>query len=298
MEKCIHTIKKSKICLALGFFDCLHLGHRKIVAECIAAASEANAEAAIFTFTNAVEKNDNKQIYTFFERERLLHSIGINRIIALPFNEEVKNTEASRFIENLCDKYDVACFVCGTDYRFGKNAVGDVTLLSGISKRKGIRLIVVDDVIDDGKRISSTLVKQLLSNGNVEKANHLLCVPYSISGKVVHGRGEGHVFGIPTANVCVDGQKLLPKSGVYACIAIIEDKAYKSVVNVGQKPTFDDLSFTIEALIGEGFNGDVYGKEITLVFYRYLRDTVKFDEPAQLAKTVKADLKKWEDEQC
>ena len=111
----------------------------------------------------------------------------------------------------------------------------------------------------------------------------------------MHGRGEGKAFGIPTANVAVNDDKVLPKLGVYACGVVIDGREFKAVTNLGEKPTVSDFTFSVEALIGDGFNGDLYGKEITVKFYKYLRDIKRFSDYKELAQSVLSDLKEWED---
>ncbi len=298
MEKDRFEKMNTPLVLALGFFDCVHLGHRKVISRCKEIAKKLNAASAVFTFSNDINKTGGKQIYTFSEREKLLKDEEVDFVISCQFDDAIKNTLPNNFIKLLFEAYDIRAIVCGTDYRFGKNAQGNVELLKSMCKSKGIDLIVVDEFVLDEKRVSTTDIKELLQNGKIEKANALLVKPYFITGSVIHGRGEGRTFGIPTANVSVNEDKTLPKSGVYACTLLVDGTEYKAVTNVGEKPTVGDYSFTIEALVGNGFNDDLYGKTVTVKFYKYLRDTKKFESSKDLADTVLADLKKWENSKC
>jgi riboflavin kinase/FMN adenylyltransferase len=298
MEKTRFEKKNTPIVLALGFFDCVHLGHRKVISRCKELAKKLNVASAVFTFSNDINKIGGKQIYTFSEREKLLKDEAVDFVISCPFDEKIKNTSPNSFIDMLFESYDIRSIVCGADYRFGKNAEGNVELLKSICEEKGVNLIVVDEVLIDKKRVSTTEIKEFLQKGEIEKANVLLVEPYFIIGSVIHGRGEGKTFGIPTANISVNEDKTLPKSGVYACALFVDGVEYKAVTNVGEKPTVGDYSFTIEALIGNGFNGDLYGKTVTIKFCKYLRDTKKFENPKVLADTVLSDLKKWENSLC
>lgn len=298
MEKCCFEKLNTPIVLALGFFDCVHIGHRKVISRCKEVAKKLNASSAVFTFSNDINKIGGKQIYTFSEREKLLKDEKVDIVISCPFDETIKNTSPNSFINSLFENCDIRSIVCGADYRFGKNAEGSVELLKSICDEKSVDLIVVDEVVIDEKRVSTTEIKELLQNGEIEKANALLVQPYFIIGSVVHGRGEGKTFGIPTANISVNENRTLPKSGVYACTLLVDGAEYKAVTNVGEKPTVGDYSFTIEALVGNGFNGDLYGKIVTVKFYKYLRDIKKFESSKALAESVLADLTKWENSKC
>lgn len=292
MEKVVSMHKS--YCLALGFFDCMHLGHRAIFDVGKRYADEHGLTFAAFTFSQPIKKNvDNvpKQVYDFCERKVLYSECGAEKIIAYPFTDEVKNTDKRDFLDRLTADNDIAAFACGEDYTFGRNGEGNVEFLQTYCKEKGISLIVVPIVKRKGKKISATEIKELLTDGKIKEANELLGENYFIYGEVVKGRGEGHVFGIPTANVSVSADKYLPKDGVYACKAEIDGQKYDAVTNVGTKPTFGDYSITVEALI-ENFDGDLYGKFIRLSFAEYLREIKKFDTPEELVETIKNDIKR------
>lgn len=292
MEKVVS--KHNSYCLALGFFDCMHRGHRAIFKTGKEYSVAHGLKFAAFTFSQPIKKNDEnepKQVYDFRERKLLYAECGANEVVAYPFTDEVKNTDKRDFLDNLVADNDVRAFVCGEDYTFGKNGAGNAEFLKSYCDEKGIELIVVPIVKSDGEKISATKIKSFLADGNLNAANELLGEKYFIYGEVVKGRGEGHVFGIPTANVSVEPDKFLPKRGVYACIAEIDGKKYDAVTNVGTKPTFGDYSTTVEALI-ENFDGDLYGKFIRLSFAEYLRGIEKFDTPEKLVETIKNDIKR------
>lgn len=292
MEKVVS--KHNSYCLALGFFDCMHRGHRVIFKAGKEYSVAHGLKFAAFTFSQPIKKNDEnepKQVYDFRERKLLYAECGANEVVAYPFTDEVKNTDKRDFLDNLVAGNDVRAFVCGEDYTFGKNGAGNAEFLKSYCDEKGIELIVVPIVKSDGEKISATKIKSFLADGNLNAANELLGEKYFIYGEVVKGRGEGHVFGIPTANVSVEPDKFLPKSGVYACIAEIDGKKYDAVTNVGTKPTFGDYSTTVEALI-ENFDGDLYGNFIRLSFAEYLRGIEKFETPEKLVETIKNDIKR------
>ena len=286
--------KHDSYCMALGFFDCMHLGHRAIFRTANEYAKVHGLKFAVFTFSQPIKREGDdkpKQVYSFCERKILYAECGAAEVVAYPFTNEVKNTDKYDFLNSLTKNYDICAFVCGEDYSFGKNGAGNVEFLKKYCCESNIELVVVPVVKQDTGKISTTLIKSLLSNGNIVDANELLCEKYFIYGEVIKGRGEGHTFGIPTANISVESNKFLPKCGVYACIAEIDGKKYDAVTNVGTKPTFDDYSTTVEALI-ENFDGNLYGKFIRLSFVKYLRDIKKFDTVKELVETIKNDIKR------
>ncbi len=295
MEKADFMTIKQRICLSLGFFDCMHAGHREILSVAYEKAKKNGYTNAVFTFDTRktpLIKGDDKQIYTFSEREKLFTDCGVERIISYPFDEKVKGTSPKDFLDGLTNDFAVSVFVCGEDYTFGKNGSGTVDFLKEYCDKNGIELIVCPQKNVNGIKISTTMVKDLLCSGNIEKVNSLLETPYFITGEVVRGRGEGHTFGIPTANLAVARNKLLPKNGVYASVFTVDGKEYKSVTNFGKKPTFGDYTDTIETLIGD-FEGNLYGKEVKVTLVKYLRCTEKFSSPFELAEQIRKDLS-WE----
>ncbi len=283
---------KTELCLSLGFFDCMHLGHRRIVSIALDFAKERKMQNAIFTFSE-FSKNDGGQVYLLEERKKLFIENGIEKVIVCKFNNRIKNLTPKAFLDELTSTYKIGAFVCGKDYRFGINATGDVDYLRRYCVDNNIELIVADDVVDNGRKVSSTQIKEYLNEGNIKRANELLGKEYFIISSVVHGRGEGHLFGFPTANIEYSSEKIYPKEGVYATKIEIDDKVYKAVTNVGPKPTFADKTLSIESFIVD-FDGDVYNKKVTLSFYRRLRDIIRFDNPDALKERIMEDSK-WEE---
>ena len=293
MEKCVFNDKLDKLCLALGFFDCMHLGHIAIIKKAKEVAKENGYKNAIFTFNSDEDKAYGKQIFSFGERKNIYESCGVEEIIAYEFNEQSKNTLPEDFLSELTTKFNVKAFVCGSDYKFGKNAQGDVALLKDFCKKNGVKLFVVDDVYYDKIKVSSTRVKELITSGRIDEANKLTAYPYFVTGEVIRGRGEGHLFGFPTANVSKSDEKIYPSNGVYGCYVTVDGVRYKAVTNVGNKPTFSDETTTIEPFLLD-FSGDIYGKQIKIEFIKKLRDIQKFESPEKLKEAIYRDGK-WEE---
>lgn len=283
----------NKICLALGFFDSVHIGHRKIIASLKDISLKSKATPCAMTFKNniyGIVKSGSKLIYTFEEREKIFDRLGI-KPIAFEFTSEFCNTDRESFLEMLVGEYDIQAFVCGRDFTFGKNRAGNAEYLRDYSKKKNILAIIEDDVCISGDRISTTLIKQYLSNGkNLENANKLLGEDYSVSGTVIGGMGRGKSLGFPTANVSIPHEKFLIGEGVYSTDTIVDGIVYKSITNIGPKPTFSEETSTIETYL-IGYNGNLYGKEITLVFRRFMRDIIRFSDKNKLINQLEEDKK-------
>lgn len=277
--------------IALGFFDCMHLGHRALLDEAKNIADKNNCLVAMFTFSNnhfKVLGKDTKLIYTLEERQQIFEDLGVDLTVCAAFDKNFMAMKSEEFLGRLFS-YDIKGVVCGFDYSCGSDIArsGDVVRYCN---DKGVECHVVGEVTVDGEKVSSTLVRNLLSGGNVEKANKLLSQNFFICGTVVHGRGVGHTIGFPTANVEVPGDKLLPV-GVYGGHVYIDGLRHKAIVNVGSKPTFGVDSQTLEAHILD-FAQDIYGKHIKVSLVEYLRGISKFQGVEQLCNQLRQDLER------
>ena len=274
--------------IALGYFDCVHVAHRQILGETRRIAASVGVLSAAVTFSDNVKST---RVYDFEERKTLLGAL-VDDVISFEFTEKVKNTLPDDYLNMLKNEYGAVGFVCGYDHKFGKNAEGNCEFLRDYCKRNGLILSVIDKYVIDNEEVSATKIKQLLQFVEIEKANKLLVTPYHITDTVVRGRGEGHLFGFPTINFMPKMGKILPKTGVYSTMSDIVLGKYKSVTNVGTKPTFNDDNKSVETFIGDGFNGDLYGKTIVLYFYKYLRDVKKFSNPESLRLQILEDIRR------
>ena len=278
-----------KISLAMGFFDSVHIGHRQLIARNRDYALCHGLTPAVHTFSNDIgEYFGSKQLYTFKEREILLKNAGASLIISDIFSEEMKNKDGKLFLDELCSKYDIGAFFCGYDYTFGKDALYNASYLADYATHNNIYCEILPPYTVDDKKVSTSHIKQLLSCGEVERANSLLGSPYSMCGKVVHGRGVGTGFGYPTANIEHNG--FLPKDGVYKTIVSIGDAEYLALTNIGAKPTFNITSMSVETMLID-FDGNLYDKEITLKFIKYIRPIRKFRDGNELMGQIQKDIK-------
>jgi len=270
---------KEKLIYALGFFDGVHLGHQALLAACRYLAKATGSTPCAVTFAThpdtLVTGNPPQLINTVLERQRLL--LGhVRDILELPFDEKLRNQPWQAFLEDLVARGAVG-FVCGDDFRFGHRGQGNAKLLEQFCKERKLSLRVVPEQLLDGVRVSSTRIRRLLEQGEMAEAVRFLGHPHVFTGKVVPGRGLGHTLGIPTANMALPEDVICPKHGVYACKALVDGREYLAVTNIGNRPTVAGHHVTVEPWLLD-FEGDLYGKTVTLQFYEFLRPEQKFPD--------------------
>ncbi len=278
--------------IALGYFDSVHRGHREVISRARALADLLKVRLAVFTFGGNLKASlcggEEKYVYSPKERAGILYSLGADEIIFAPVDEEFLSTDRREFLENLDVKYDVKGYVCGDDYRFGRAGEGDVAYLSDYALEKGKKLIVCETVMTGGEKISTTMIKKLLAEGDIRRANDCLGSPFFITGEVAEGRKVGRKLGFPTVNLAIDKDKQALKDGVYAGHVNIGGIKYRAIINYGTRPTFGLSDKTAEAHI-LGFEGDLYGQELTLYFQGYMREVKRFAKEEDLAAQLSAD---------
>jgi len=283
-------MQTEKTIYALGFFDGVHLGHQALLAACRELATANGCKAGAVTFAvhpdSLVSGSAPSLLNTMEDRTNLLNAYGMDVVLALPFDKALMTTHWSSFLTQLMDA-GAAGFVCGSDFRFGAGGSGTAKKLSAFCEKRQLPYTVVPQQELDGVRVSSTHIRGLLASGDVDNASRFLGHPHVFSGEVVAGKGLGRTIGVPTANLQIPEGILLPKKGVYACIAHVNGKNYPAVTNIGNRPTVDGDHVTVEPWLLD-FEGDLYGKQLTLLFYRYLRPERKFDSLEEL----KAEIEK------
>lgn len=276
------------LALGLGFFDCLHLGHRKILSEVKAFGKNEGVLTSLFTFSNNFRSllgEDRGLIYTFEERTKLFEEEEIDLLLYASFDKDFMNLSAYEFL-SLLNRFDIKFICCGEDYTFGRDIKG-VNELSSYCKEKDIKLCVIKEVKHNGIRVSSSLIKQLIKSNEIERANALLGRPFSLSGKVVKGRGAGKEMSFPTANLEISAEKVLPE-GVFVANTLINGKMYNTITSIGSIPTFNIEAIAVEAHV-LGFEGDLYGKTLTLWLKEYLRPIKRFDSAERLKEQMQKD---------
>ncbi len=278
--------------IALGFFDGVHLGHREIIRKTVESAEENGLIASVLTFKNFKLK-DPTELRSYDEKLQIFKGLGVHQVISLDF-DMIKDMEAEVFVDEVLYKeLNAKVLVSGTDYTFGKNAVGNADLLKSLSLQRGIETLIVPDVFFENEKCSSTLIRNLLSDGDVDKANVLLGgESFSYEGTVVRGKMLGSTLGFPTANLPIPSDRFKPKFGVYITLTTLDGVKYKSISNLGLRPTVEDSdNVNIETFI-YGHEGELYGKKIKVELLGFVRPEQKFSSVDELKEQVESDKKK------
>ena len=281
--------------VAIGKFDGLHLGHRKLLQE-ILKQKEDGLKAAVFTFDPSPEiffgMNPSRELSTNEEKRRLFEEIGIDILVEFPFNKETAATSPEDFvIDILCRRMNAKYVAAGTDLSFGAMGKGNFALMSSLAHHLGFEAHKINKIERNGKVISSTLIRSLVEEGNMEEAAACLGAPYRITGKIVHGRALGRRIGIPTLNQIPPTDKLLPPFGVYYSEVRADGKVYKGMTNIGTKPTVtQEMKVTVETYLYD-FSGDLYGETAEVGLLTFRRPERRFSGVEELKKTMEEDIR-------
>ena len=285
------TIMKKKI-FALGFFDGVHLGHQALLRECVSMAQREDGMPCAITFLQHPQACFTlvppKQITDHQSRMALLRRYGMGLVYSYPVTKEVMSTPWRDFLTKLVE-LGAAGFVCGNDFRFGHKGEGNAQRLQEFCLEQGFPCVIVEEQTLDGIRISSTHIRSLIEAGDMEKAAAFLGHPHILSGEVVSGRQIGRTIGVPTANLLIPEDVVVPQLGVYACLCEMEGVKFPAVTNIGSRPTVGGHQVRAESWI-LGFAGDLYGRPITLEFMKFLRPEQKFDSLEELKTQIQIDV--------
>ena len=284
--------------VAIGTFDGIHLGHKKLIDSAIEKAKENNGKSVVFTFANhpleIIKKNFSpKYLTNLDEKTNLFEKLDIDYLILQPFNQEFADIEATDFIKVLKEKLDTREIFVGFNFTFGKDGSGTIQTLQELAPNFQIKLNELKSVSLNGEIVSSTLIRNFVTNGQIEDANRYLEYAFFASGKVIHGEKLARTLGFPTANIAIEN-KILPKFGVYGGNITIEqeDAIRPCVINIGTNPTLKPNTLTFEAHILD-YKGDLYDKNVTIELLKFLRPEKKFNSTAELKKAIKNDVKEW-----
>lgn len=274
---------------ALGFFDGVHLGHQALLRACREMAAATGGVPCALTFDvhpqDLILGTAPQLINTPADRRRLLEQFGMVHIHTLQFDSRMRQLSWQDFFRYLTDSLGAAGLVCGADFRFGYQGSGTAADLQRACAEAGIPCTVVPEQTLEGIRISSTHIRQLIEQGHMEKALAFLGHPHILSGTVISGRKLGRTIGIPTANVQPPPGVVLPPHGVYACMVKTDCGSYLAVTNIGSRPTVQGHHVTIEPWLLD-FDGDLYGKQITIGFHHYLRPEKPFASLEALRREI------------
>lgn len=290
--------KNTGFVATIGFFDGVHRGHRFLIEQVKETARKRGAQSMVITF----DKHPREVLHSDYmpqmlstpeEKVERIKATGIDRCIVLPFNEETANVSAYDFMKDtLKGRLGVGCLVIGYDNRFGHNRTEGFDDYAEYGKQLGIEVMKAKAYLLNGVRISSSVVRSFLSEGEVEMAATCLGYKYSVGGTVVNGVKEGRKMGYPTANIDMQGiSKLIPAHGVYAVIASLDDGTRRpAMMNIGNRPTFHGEKTTMEVNILD-YDGDLYGKTLTVTFIKRLRGERRFESEKALMRQLEADKK-------
>lgn len=294
LESYDKNLNPQKIALCLGYFDSVHLGHQEI----LSTAGRLNAIPAVLTFYPSLKEffGGGKDLFSFEKRVELFSKLGVHKILYLPTERSILDLEPKDFLDLLFRHINISYLIVGENYTFGKNALGNIKDIESYLIGKSSKLIIVKEKLLDNIPISTTLIKNLIVSGDVERASKMLGRTISVKGIVLQGRKDGRKIGFPTININVNNRYLLPKTGVYSSRIRIGKKVYKGVTNLGNHPTFNDYYLNAETYILD-FEGDLYGKIVKIDLLHYLRPIVKFESVEELITQIKKDTEKVKNEQ-
>lgn len=280
--------------LAIGKFDGLHIGHRKLLQEILSKKS-LGLETCVFTFDPSPAVffglADEGELMTRDEKRKMLEEVGVDILVEYPLTKESAAVEPEYFVREILSKgLQVKYLVAGEDVSFGAKGAGNALLLSRLSKELGYELQIIEKVTMEGKEISSSLIRCEVESGNMEYVERLLGTPYRIIGKVVHGRALGRKLGMPTLNLMPEKGKLLPPKGVYYSRVIYQDKNYLSISNIGNKPTVSEENVMgVETYLYD-FEEEIYGEEVIVELLAYKRPEMRFENVEELKDQMRQDI--------
>lgn len=295
--------------VTVGAFDGIHLGHRALIGAAVQEARRRGLPAMVLTFfphPAAVLRPDRPPALICTREEKLeaIAALGVDRLVFLPFTRALADLTAREFVARvLVERLGTRHLVIGHDHALGRDRVGDAGELRRLGDEFGFGVTVVDAVEAAGGAVSSTRIRGALSAGDARRARDLLGRPYWLTGDVVRGEGRGREIGVPTANLGVAAEKLVPAPGIYAIRAWVEGDGYEvdgrrypasgpreAVLHIGPRPVFDDARPTIEAHL-IGFSGDLYGKRLRVELVQRIRDVEDFESVESLVAAIRRDVR-------
>ena len=284
-----------KRAMALGFFDGVHIGHAALLDKTKQRAAEIDAMPSVLTFDvhpdTLVFNAEVPLINSAIGRKDIINRcFGIDNVVFIHFNQKVMHMDWREFIDELINELDIAWLVVGHDFCFGYKGLGTAPRLKEYCVEKGLGCDIIEPVCRDGIVVSSTEIRKLIQNGEIEKANEYLGHPHMLSDTVRSGYHLGTKMGTPTINMKIPEGVIIPRHGVYAAKVILDDGSeHISVTNVGVRPTVSDAgAVSVESFILD-FDGNLYDKQARVEFFSFLRDERKFDDISSLGEQIKCD---------
>ena len=286
-------MKQGKTVMALGFFDGIHIGHKALFEKTLERARENGARPAVLTFDNHpdnfVKHERVELISSATDRSYIIRRFyGIQDVFFLHFNAVTMRMHWRDFIERITETYDAVHFVVGHDFRFGYRGEGSAEILRQYCAEHGLGCDIIPPVKKEGIVVSSTYIRSLLLDGDMERANAFLGHPYLINDIIRTGFRIGRTIEAPTINMLLGDSVLVPKHGVYATKVLLERETRVAVTNIGMRPTFNGNRVTVETNILD-FSGDLYGQSACVEFYYFIRPERRFDSAEDLQEQIRRD---------
>lgn len=278
--------------IAIGNFDGVHSGHKKILEILVKKADELSLLSIVLTFSphpeNILGEKRIKMIQTLGQRLREIEKFGAQLALTIPFDEKFSSLSGEEFIRKIViHLLRAKVVIVGENFRFGKNRQGDIHLLRRMASQFALQVYSLPSISKEGMAVSSSLIRQFLQEGQIEKANILLGKAYEIEGEVIKGKSRGKILGFPTANIQTQNEILPP--GVFITNVAMDSEALPSLTNIGHCPTFGPQQKNIESYIID-FDKDLYERKIRIQFIKKLREEIKFESPEALSQQIKRDL--------
>lgn len=281
--------------ITVGTFDGVHLGHRDLLARVADRAAQRKLSSLLVTFDPHPLEIVNPSaapllLTSISEKLEVIAETGLDYAVVVPFTRSLASLDPSAFVERvLLDRYCVRELLIGHDHGFGRGRAGDIHMLRELGRRHGFAVEVVDAVAVDDVPVSSSAIRRAVSYGDLDDAAKMLGRRYSFSGRVVHGNERGRLLGFPTLNIELTSvRKLLPPAGVYAVLLQSERGSFGGMMNLGPRPTFDDLTLSLEVHLFD-VSGSWYDTKVRAEFVARLRDVVRFDSADALVAQLRAD---------
>lgn len=288
--------KKLNSWITIGSFDGVHIGHQALIKELVAQAQKSNSQSVVVTFWPLPATVFKRAPLAWAltspeERKALLLSLGVDQVVTLDFNQSLADLTAERFLQRLDDNFNIAGLLVGPNFALGKNRLGTVEKLAEIGREMFFELKVLEPFATNQGMVSSSRIRADLGNHDVRAAAEKLGRPYRLTGKVVHGEHRGTGLGVPTANLEAMPERMIPANGVYVTRALVNNKAYASVTNIGVRPTFENPLPTprVEPHILD-MQDQLYQQELSLEFFEYLRPEIKFANAQELVAQIQKDI--------
>lgn len=286
--------------VTIGKFDGIHKGHAEVFNQ-MRKYRDRGLKLVIFTFDIPVgallDGTESRVLTTRIEKRRIFEKLGADYLIEFPFNEKTASISAESFIDDfLIAGLDMKAIVMGSDCRFGHRGLGDGKMLKQYAHNYGYEVKIIDKLESGGLKISSTAIRESIERGDIVSANKMLLHPYFFYGEVVHGMRIGRTLGMPTVNLVPKEDKLLPPNGVYFSGVEYNGICYRAITNIGRKPTIEsgNKNMTgVETYIYD-FHDQIYGKELTISLYEFLRPEIKFDSIDALKEQLNRDVSEGE----